>query len=81
MEILNRLLHAIREIFSENGILSSKRIIATVIIFDVCSMWSKSVFNVGFGDNETAIAKLLIMVAGALLGLYSISKIFTKGKK
>lgn len=64
--------------FSENGIGSAKRIIATLIITGVmfCTVWSCVVY--GMTDNVKSVIETEILTAGGLLGITSVTNIWKK---
>lgn len=64
--------------FSENGIGSAKRIIATIMIVGVmfCTIWS--CVNYGMTDNIKSVIETETLTAGALLGIYNLTSIWKK---
>ena len=64
--------------FSENGIGSAKRIIATLIITGVmfCTVWS--CVKYGMTDNIKSVIETEILTAGGLLGITSVTNIWKK---
>lgn len=64
--------------FSESGRPSAKRVIAgmMMVIIMFCTAWS--IIKYGMTDNNRSIIETEIITAGALLGLYSITNIWTK---
>ena len=68
-----------REVFSENGGGSSKRIIGTLMI--VVVMACTGYLTIKFGDSETvkSICETSIIVGASLLGLSSVTGIWRHG--
>ena len=68
-----------REVFSENGVGSSKRIIGTLMI--VVVMACTGYLTIKFGDSETvkSICETSIIVGASLLGLSSVTGIWRHG--
>jgi len=52
-----------KDVFSENGHASSKRILGGLIIIAVVTGWCISLYHEGMSDNVTRLAEMLVGVS------------------
>ena len=69
-----------REVFSEQGVGSSKRLVGTFVMVICCACAIYLVITEGGTEVVQDILQTLIIVAASLLGLYSITGIWKNGR-
>lgn len=67
-----------KEMFSENGIASSKRVLGGFCLIIVVLVWGKETIMSGLGEHEKDLAEVIIATAGVLLGITSFANIFSR---
>lgn len=84
MSIMRKVFHFIKEVFSENGQPSSKRIVGGLGLLVVHVGWLYALKASGLSYEVVTLGEVLIITDGSLLGITSVSnavKSFGKNKE
>lgn len=69
-----------KDVFSENGHASSKRILGGLIIIAVVTGWCIGLYHEGMSDNITRLGETLVTVSCVLLGISKAADAFIERK-
>jgi len=68
----------IKDMLSENGVASSKRVLGGICLLVVVGVWAVDTYHNGMGTHETDLAEVIVGTACILLGITSFASAISR---